>query len=96
MLDAKTKKPQFRQWYVKDIFCNKIYHGTESRLYLSKLDAFLMMFPPKQIDLILKLTNHNLAESVKKLITKSMLFNCFGVIVLLTRFDVHNQRQIWG
>ena len=87
MLDAKVKKPQFQRWYVKEIFGNKIYPGTSDGADLSKLDAFLLMFPLKQIDLILKLTNHNLAESGKKLLTKSMLFIflgllCYSLVVL--------------
>ena len=45
VLDAKVKKPQFRQWYVKDIFGNKIYPGTVARAELSKLAAFLLEFP---------------------------------------------------
>ena len=72
MLDAKVKTPQFLQWYVKDIFGNNMSPGTAAGV------DFLLMFPLKQIDLILKLTNHNLAESGKKLIPKIMLFNFLG------------------
>ena len=46
---------------------------------LSKLGAFLMVFPPNQIDLILKLTNHNLSESSKKLLIKIMLL-CYSLV----------------
>ena len=95
MLDAKVKKPQFRKWYVKEIFGNKIYPGTAAEEDLSKIDKFLLIIPPNQIDLIIKLTNHNLAESGKKLLTKSMLFICFGIIVLLTCCDVRNRRRLW-
>ena len=58
MLYAKVRKQKFIQLYVKDISGNKIYPGMEAGADLSKLDAFLLMFPPKHIDLILKLTNH--------------------------------------
>ena len=47
VLDAKVKKPQFRQWYVKYIFGNKISPGMAAGAALSKLNAFLLMFPPK-------------------------------------------------
>ena len=77
MLDDKVKKPQFRLWYIKDIFGNKISPGTAAREDLSNIDAFLMMFPLKEIYLIINLTNYKLAESGKKLLTKSMMFNFF-------------------
>ena len=94
MLGAKVKKSQFLQWYVKEVFGSNISPGTAAGEELSKLEAFLLMFPPIQIDLILMLTNHNLAESGKNLLTKSILFNVFGNIILLTSCAVDNQRRI--
>ena len=96
MLDAKVNKPKFRQWYVKYIFGNNIYTGTEAGADLLKINAFLLMFPPNQIELILKLTNHNLSESGKKLLTKITMFQKNGIVVLLTCCDVRNWRCIWG
>ena len=54
---------------------------------LSKLDAFRTMFPPNQIDLILKLTKHDLAGSGKEILTKSMILIflelfCYSIIVM--------------
>ena len=50
---------------------------------------------PKQIDLILKLTNQNLEESGKKLVTKSLMLCFLGINVLLTCCAVQNQRRLW-
>ena len=61
VLDAKVKKPQFQQWHVKNICGNNISTGTKVRIDLSKVYAFLLMFPLNRIDLIIKLTNYNLA-----------------------------------
>ena len=87
VLDAKVKKPQFRKWYVKEIFANKIYPGTAARAELSKFDTFLLMFPLYQIDLIIKLTNHNLTESGKNLLNKIIMLKkmelfCYSLVVL--------------
>ena len=34
VLDVKVKKPQFRYWYVKEVFGTKIYPCTKSRIDL--------------------------------------------------------------
>ena len=73
MLYDKVKKPQFRQWYVKRIFINKISPSKAARTDLLKLNAFLMTFPPNQKDLILNLRIHKLAESSKNLLTRIMV-----------------------
>ena len=87
MLYDKVKKPQFRQWYVKEIFGKNISPGTVVRADLSKIIAFLLMFPPNKIDLIIKLTNYNLVESGEKLFNKSMMLKklellCYSLVVL--------------
>ena len=98
MLDAKAEKPQFWQCYIKDVFRNKISPGTASGADLSKINAFLLMFPPKHIDLILKLINHNLSESGEKLLTKIMLFIslevlCYSIVLLYTIGDGFGEKQ---
>ena len=80
---------------LRKFFGNNISPGTAAGADLSKLNAFLLMFPPNQIDLFLKLTNHNLAESGNKPLTKSMLLSFTGIIVLPTNCGVRKQIRLW-
>ena len=52
------------------------------------------MLTPKQIDFILKLTDHNLKESGKKLINKAC-YSFFLNYCVTTGCDICNQRQLW-
>ena len=77
LLGGKVNKSQFLQWYIKDISGKYISPDTADGEDSSKLEAFLLMFPPNQIDLIIKFKNHNLEESGKKILTKSMMLKTF-------------------
>ena len=81
LLGNKVKKPQSRQWYVKGIFGDKIYPGIAAGTDLSKINSFLPTLPLNQIGFILKLTNHNLVEPGKKLLTRIILLIFFNYCV---------------
>ena len=46
---SKLPKIPVRQWFVKDIFGDRIYPGTARGKKMTKLAAFLHMFPPAQL-----------------------------------------------
>ena len=55
---SKLPKIPVRQWFVKDIFGDRIYPGTARGKEMTKLAAFLHMFPPAQLELMLRLSNN--------------------------------------
>ena len=50
---------------------------------MTPLEAFLMMMPPYELNLILELTNENLESSGKKELSLQELLCWFGVIILM-------------
>ena len=61
------------------------------------LQSFEMMMPPKQIKLILELTNKILHEKGKTELTHGELFRYFGVCMLMALSKFRGNRQyLWG
>jgi hypothetical protein len=61
------------------------------------LQSFEMMMPPKQIKLILELTNKILHEKGKTELTHGGLFRYFGVCMLMALSKFRgNRRYLWG
>ena len=57
------EKTTYRQWYAVDKFGEKVFPGSTSTRNMSRMDAFLLMYPPAQLSLKLELTNDNLRKS---------------------------------
>jgi hypothetical protein len=77
---------------VVDIFVEKIYPGAERDL--SRLVyAWLLTFPPRQLDLMVRLISQNLTAKGKKPITKGELVKFKGVQLLMTRYKFSSQER---
>jgi len=63
---------------------------------LSRLEIFYQVIPREQIDLMIELTNNNLAGARVKSITEGELIKFLGLVVLATRFEFGARRELWS
>ena len=87
----------YRQWYQTDTIGNRITENSNPTKLCSCLDYFFLMFPPKQLSLMVELTNIQLAQKGKKLTTKGEIVRFLGVCILITRFECPGgRRTLWS
>ena len=55
-----------------------------------------MLFPPQQLQLILQLTNNELAMARKNYTTAGEIVKFFGVMLLVTRFEFGSWASLWS
>lgn len=60
------------------------------------IDYFLMMFPPKQIQAMVTLTNAELAKLSLPTTQAGELFKFMGVLMLCTRYEFGERRSLWS
>ena len=54
-----------------------------------------MLFPPEQLQLILQLTNNELAMARKTYAMAGETVKFFGVMLLVTRFEFGSRASLW-
>ena len=87
---------QQREWFVKLPFGERlIAGGNVNRLY-SRLDIFLMIFPPAQLNLMLRETNLQLQKQHHTQLSKQELLKFFGVLLLISKFEFTDRRSLWA
>ena len=59
-------------------------------------NIFLMLFPPEQLQLILQLTNNELAMARKNYTTAGEIVKFFGVMLLVTQFEFGSRASLWS
>jgi|SaaInl74LU_5_DNA_1037368.scaffolds.fasta_scaffold28653_3 hypothetical protein len=63
---------------------------------MTRLQALLLMWPPKHLELVLELTNQNLKAAWKQELTEQELVKWLGVCLLITRLDYFgSRRDLW-
>lgn len=75
--------------------------GTLSRksdicMSYSRLDYFLMMFPPQELAHITAMTSHELISTAKAPTTRGEILKFFGVIILITKFEFARRSSLWA
>ena len=63
---------------------------------MSKLEVFILMFPPNHLIKIIALTNVRLETKGHEDITKGELVKFFGIIILGSRYEFGSRRDIWA
>ena len=99
--DPATKLPvngnyHSRNWAVKTRMGYMLGRGGDHQNSYSRLEYFLMLFPPEQLQLILQLTNNKLAMARKNYTTAGEIVKFFGVMLLVTRFEFGSQASLWS
>lgn len=62
---------------------------------LTPFECFTTMFPMKHLEVIKRLTNVKLQERDIRTVTSGELLRFFGLLILLTRFNVSSRRDLW-
>ena len=99
--DPATKLPvngtyHSRNWAVKMRMGYMLGRGGDHQNSYSRLEYFLMLLPPQQLQLILQLTNNELAIARKNYTTAGEIVKFFGVMLLVTRFEFGSQASLWS
>lgn len=95
MLPVRGNVPP-RDWSIRTVLGNQLGPGTDVRREMSRLDYFLLMFPPTELSLILQLTNERLIEKQKNTATKGEILKFFGIIILSTKFEFGSRSSLWS
>jgi Transposase IS4 len=86
----------YRQWGVRLPTGDVLNAGGNWDLRYSRLDIFLLMFPPAQLDLCVTCTNEQLILKNKKQTTKKELLKFFGIIILASRYEFTTRASLWS
>ena len=63
---------------------------------MSAMDFFLLMFPPKQLVVMVDLTNIELEKLEANMTNTSELLKFFGVLILMTSFEYASRASLWS
>ena len=99
--DPATKLPvngnyHSHNWAVKTRMGYMLGRGGDNQNSYSRLEYFLMLFPPQQLQLILQLTNNELAIARKNYTMAGEIVKFFGVMLLVTRFEFGSRASLWS
>ena len=73
---------------------SEIFKGCEEGKTMSRLDFFLLMFPPKQLKKMVKYTDKQLQQNGGDELSKGELLKFFGLLILFTRFQFSLRRNL--
>ena len=85
-----------KAWRVTNALGDRFSLGSDTENRYSRVDYFLLMFPPAELQLILRLTNLQLRSAGLKETTKGQLLKFFGIIILATRFEFGERASLWS
>jgi Transposase IS4 len=85
-----------REWGLKTPIGDILRSESKINKRLSRLDIFHLMFPPSQLDVMVRCTNAIMREKNKKTTTKGELLKFLGVIVLMTRYEFKSRVSLWS
>ena len=77
----------FHNWAIKTRMGYMLGRGGDHQNSYSRLEYFLMLFPPEQLQLVLLLTNNELAMVRKNYTMAGEIVKFFGVMLLVTWFE---------
>jgi hypothetical protein len=86
----------FREWSIRNVIGHSHGPGSDSRKSFSRLEYFLLMFPPDQLAAIVTLTSENLLLKSKAPTTPGEVLKFFGVLILVTRFEFSSRSSLWS
>lgn len=85
------------QWHHKTSLGEQVCGANPKFRNMTRLEALLHMFPPNQLDLMLKIVSANLRAKKLLEMTLQELIQWLGVCLLMTRVDMPGRkRDFWG
>jgi hypothetical protein len=85
-----------RSWAVRTPVGDMLGPGSDVGAHRSRLDYFLLMFPPLQLNEIVRLTNIHLLKNKKKVTTIGEIIKLFGILILATRYEFGSRSSLWS
>jgi hypothetical protein len=70
--------------------------GSDIGKHRSRLNYFLLMFPPLQLNEIVRLTNIHLAKKRRRLTTVGEIIKFLGILILTSRFKFGRRSSLWS
>ena len=90
--ECKTKA-----WSITDQFETRTHRErSDVQGRLSRLDYFLLMFPPKQLAKMVHLTSDKLVSDGKTACSTGEMLKFFGVMILVTKYEFTCRRSLWS
>ncbi len=86
----------YREWSIRTVVGHSLGPGSDARKSMSRLDYFLLMFPPDQLSVMVTLTSENLVAKSKVGTTPGEMLKFFGVLILVTRFEFAARASLWS
>jgi hypothetical protein len=85
-----------KKWGIRTHAGFTVGAGTDVGNGMSRLDYFLLMFPPRALTTICHCTNIVLNAKTKAMLTKEELLKFFGVIILCSKFEFSSRASLWS
>jgi hypothetical protein len=86
----------YQEWGIRTPTGDILHAGSNSDEWLSRLEVFLLMMPPAQLELIVYCTNKMLNEKKRKETTKGEILKLIGVILLMTKYTFKSRGSLWS
>ena len=81
---------------MEDAMGNIFRKGDDKGQRFSRLEYFLMMFPPTQLQNMIRLSNISLLKANEKVTTKGELLKLIGVMILVSKFEFTSRANLWS
>ena len=85
-----------RKWLIRDGVGGTIDGRSVQKGHLSRMDFFLLMMPPRQLELMTRETNTQLLRLGHKSTTTGELLKMFGVLILITKYQFASRASLWA
>ena len=88
----------YKEWGITTAVGEKVFASNREKAdEFSRLDLFLMMFPPDHLRTIAELTNRQLQKLGNEVAptTRQEILKFFGICILATKFEFGNRRDLW-
>jgi hypothetical protein len=85
-----------REWCIRTPTGERIGQSSDVRGDRSRLNYFLLMFPPDELCDIVALTSERLTAKGWNPVTTGEILKFFGVLVLTTRFEFSSRASLWS
>ena len=86
----------FRQWFLRNTLGSQLTYGCKEGKTLSRLDYFLLLFPPNQLIWLKLYISQQLVKNEDKGTTKGEIIKWFGITILATRSEFEDRDILWS
>ena len=85
-----------KTWRMKTPLGSIIFKDCEEAKTISRLDFFMLMFPPKKLEKMVLYTNDEFEKKDGDNMSKSELIKVLGLCIFITCFQFSSRRNLWS